>query len=906
MTRKEWHALLVEETAARLGTDLSAGFGPERAARRLKEEGPNELKEQKGPTLLQKLLAQLSDFLVVILILSAVVSAVLKEVTDAVVIISIVILNAVLGVIQEAKAEKALEGLKKMASPIARVIRNGHVVEVPARDLVRGDVVLLEAGANVPADLRLVEAVNLKAEEAALTGESVPVEKRASVVLDENTALGDRTNMVFMGTAITYGRGRGIVVETGMSTQIGKIAGMIQSYSEEKTHLQEKLEHLGKRLGLAVLAITAIVFAVGLLRAEPLLEMFMTAVSLAVAAIPEGLPAVVTIVLAMGMRRMASRNAIIRRLSAVETLGAATVICSDKTGTLTQNQMVVVRLWSDGREVKVSGEGYRPEGEFTEAGTQVYPNNDPQFRPLLQGAGLNGDAVMDQDEAGHWKIIGDPTEGALLVVATKAGLSRSEVEKELPRVGEIPFDSQRKRMTTIHARPGGGFVAIVKGAPDLVIDRCTHYLSEGQAKIITPEVREQIDRANASFADDALRVLAIAQRELPENPADPKAEEIEDGLTFVGLLGMIDPARKEAIAAVAVCRQAGIKPVMITGDHKATAVAIAREIGILRGEGRALTGADLDAMDDRTLTKKVEDIDVYARVSPEHKVRIVEALRNRGHVAAMTGDGVNDALALKRADIGVAMGITGTDVAKGTSDMILADDNFATIVSAVEEGRIIYANIRKFVAYLLSANAGEILAVFAAMILGMPMPLVPIQLLWINLASDSFPALALGMEKGDPDVMRRPPRNPKEPILDRLMRSTIVLQALAIAGATLGAFWYGLSADPGNLERARTMAFVAIVMGEIFRALSARSEHHTLAAIGLFSNRYMLGAMVLSTALLFLVVYVPFLQPVFETVSLGLAELGVVLLFSLIPLVTSELAKVFNRRQVAAPATAGD
>ena len=705
MERTNWYLLENEEVSSKLSTDLEKGLSSELAKERLKSHGYNELISKEGPTIWQMLLSQFQDFLVLILIGASLVSALIGEVTDSVVIILIVVLNATLGVVQEFKANKALEALKKMAAPEAKVIRDGKIIEIPARELVPGDLVILEAGNYVPADLRLVESVNLKIEEASLTGESVPVEKNAEIVFNNDVPLGDRSNSAFMSTVVTYGRGKGIVVETGMNTEIGLIAEMLESYEEESTPLQKKLAELGKILGIASLAICGIVFILGLIRGVPILEMFMTAVSLAVAAIPEGLPAIVTIVLALGMQRMVKRHSIIKKLHAVETLGSTTVICSDKTGTLTQNEMTAQKVFVNGNVYSISGEGYKTQGEFTLNGKTIDPLADPDLKMLLTIGALCNDAKLEEsgsDGDKTCRIIGDPTEGCLVVGAAKACMCLEELNKSRPRLQEIPFDSDRKRMTTFHPYEDG-YIACIKGAPDVMLNLSNRILKNGEILDLTEADREQILEINHEMASQALRVLAFAFKLENELPKDPKPEEVEKDMIFVGLVGMIDPARPEAKEAIEICKQAGIRPVMITGDYKDTAEAIARDLGMLDETSKVLTGTDLDAMSDEELVAVADQVSVYARVSPVHKLRIVEAIKQNNHIVAMTGDGVNDAPALKKADIGVAMGITGTDVAKETADMILTDDNFASIVAAVEEGRVIYANIRKFIFFLLPA-----------------------------------------------------------------------------------------------------------------------------------------------------------------------------------------------------------
>ncbi len=928
-----WHSRPVQEVAEALGTDPATGLTSAEAEARLAQYGPNELAERPRPGFWQLLLGQFQSFVVIILIVSAVVSILLGEMIEAGAIMAIVVLNAVLGVVQESKAEEALAALKKMAAPDAHVLRNGHRVTIPARELVPGDIVFLEAGNYVPADLRLVESVNLKIDEASLTGESVPVEKVANVALSEDVSLGDRINCAFMGTTVTYGRGEGIVTATGMQTQMGIIAEMIQSYEPEPTPLQRRLDQLGKWLGWGSLSICGIVFIETLIQdtnisllinqglipylvqtKQQIIDLFIVAVSLAIAAVPEGLPAVVTICLALGMREMVRRNALIRRLPAVETLGSATVICSDKTGTLTQNEMMAVRLYVANLRLDVSGEGYHPAGKFTNYGEPADPHDNTEIMSLLTGGLLCSDAQLEplgsDGDGQRYRMVGDPTEGALVVAAAKAGLWREEIEKRLPRVAEVPFDSERKRMSTIHALPaqeGGGYVVYVKGAPDVMLPFCNALLENGADVSLTVGRRQHIENVVRDLGREGLRVLAVAYRRLDELPPEISAETIERDLTLIGLVAMTDPARPEVKPAIDKARRAGIRTVMVTGDYPDTARAIAQEIGLLRPEGEVVSGAELNDLADEQLAERIDNIDVFARVSPQHKVRIVEALKARDHVVAMTGDGVNDAPALKRADIGVAMGITGTDVSKETADMVLTDDNYASIVSAIEQGRIIYSNIRKFVYYLLSCNLAEIMVIFLATLAGSPPPLTAIQLLWLNLLTDGAPALALGMEKGDPDIMEQPPRPVYEPIINRLMVVGIIVQTIAITAVVLTAYYLGWIWDPAKPALARTMAFVTLSASELVRAYTARSERISLFRLGVFSNRYMQYAVLLSIVLLLSVVYIPFFQPIFETVPLGVREWTVVLPLLLVPGIAAEITKAIMRlraRQRVAAVTA--
>ncbi|MCR3955662.1 MAG: cation-translocating P-type ATPase [Gudongella sp.] len=889
----EWYRKNTQEIADELTVKPSAGLSTVEAKKRLDEYGPNELKEEKGKSLMSKIIAQFSDFLILILMSAALISVFVGETKDAIVIMSIVLVNAMLGLYQEGKAEKALESLKKMASPSAKVLRDGKTQEIPASQLVPGDVVVLETGDIIPADLRLVESSNLKIEEASLTGESVPSEKKASIELNNETPLGDRRNMAYMSTIVTYGRGNGVVVETGASTEIGKIATMIQSIDDESTPLQKKLNQLGKILGITVIIVCIAVFGIGMIQGRDLLEMFMIAISLAVAAIPEGLPAIVTIVLAIGMNKMVERNAIVKKLLAVETLGATSVICTDKTGTLTQNEMTVVKLFTNNRIVDVEGRGYEPEGKFLVEDHEIKIEELKGLNLLLTISALVNDAKLEEKDD-QFKILGDPTEGALLTLAEKGGIDSKTINGKYPRVKELPFDSERKMMTTFHEMAGKDeIVSFTKGAPDIIINRCNKILLDGDIIKLTDDIREKLLDQNTTFSRDALRVLALAFREYNRVPEEPSSEDHENDMIFVGLTGMIDPPRSEARDAIAKCKNAGINTIMITGDYKDTAFAIAKDLGLADKEEQAMMGSAIDTMSDDELRDVVRNTKVFARVSPEHKVRIVTALRENGDIAAMTGDGVNDAMAIKKADIGIAMGITGTDVAKNTSDMILTDDNFASIVAAVEEGRIIFSNIKKFVYFLLSCNIGEILLVFVSILLNLPVPLLAIQLLWLNLVTDSFPALALGVEKGEPDIMDIPPRDPQEAILDRRMLMGVSFQSLAVAGASLAAYLTALGAyGVENIVEVRTITFTTLILSELLRAYSSRSQKYTLFKIGFFSNKKMLLATAGAFLLLMAVLYVPFMNNIFYTFPLNGGDWKIVLSFAFIPLVVGELSKI--------------
>lgn len=893
---KSWHQLQIEQTIIDLRTDIQNGLLTEEVILRQKQYGFNELAEKDKESLFRKFFNQFKDFLVLILLAASVISVFIGEITDAFVIIAIVILNASLGVFQEAKAEKALEALKRMSAPSSKTIRDGNFVLIPSRELVPGDIVIMEAGDYIPADIRIVETANLKVEEASLTGESAAVEKD-HLTLEDDAPLGDRHNIGFMSTIVTYGRGKGIVVSTGMQTEIGKIATMIQSLEEDSTPLQKKLKSFGKLLGGLGLAICAVVFLVGVyngyrvgsLDFQLVQSMLMISISLAVAAIPEGLPTVVTIVLALGMQRMAKKNAIVKKLHAVETLGSTTIICSDKTGTLTQNQMTVVKVIAGTKTFNVTGKGYNPEGEFLLEETKAAINTRRDLDLLLIGAALCNDAQLkESSDTQTWTIIGDPTEGALLTVAAKGGKFKDNLNA--PRIAEIPFDSTRKMMTTFHTMTSHEVIAFTKGAPDMLLRNCTKILSNGAAHPLTEEDSMIIQEGNQAMSSQALRVLAIAYREFELVPGNLNPPFIEREMTFIGLLGMIDPARPEAKEAVSLCLSAGIRPIMITGDHPGTAYAIAKDLRIATNEKQVITGQDINNFSSDQLQNYVKDAAVFARVSPEHKMSIIDALRANGEIVAMTGDGVNDAPALKKAHIGIAMGITGTDVTKEAADMIVSDDNFATIVTAIEEGRVIFANIRKFIFFLLSCNASEVLVIFLAMVLGWPIPLLPIQLLWVNLVTDAFPALALGVEKKEPNMMKLPPRRPDEPLLSKNMVIMIALQSLVMAATVLAAFKYGIHAYNDDLSVGRTFAFITLILSQIICAYSARSEHYSTFKLGLFSNKYLNIGAGLSFALLLLSIYGP-LHIIFKTIEPNITELLALILFAPVPFIATEICK---------------
>lgn len=873
---KDFYRLSGEQVCRELGVDPQKGLSTEEAKKRLEQYGPNQLEEKKKRTVLQMFLSQFTDFLIIILLAAAAISIIVGEAVDAILIMIIVVLNATLSTIQESKAEKSLQLLKKMAAPVARVLRDGVVQTVPSREIVPGDVIILEAGNYVPADGRLIESVNLSVSEAALTGESQPVEKSIEPIDEPNLPIGDRTNMVYSGTIVSRGRGKAVVTATGSGTEIGKIAKMLTELEEEQTPLQKNLEKLGKQIGLIVLVICAIVFAVGVVEGNPILEMFLTSVSLAVAAVPEGLPAVVTIVLALGMYNMVKRHAIIRRLQAVEALGSVNVICSDKTGTLTKNEMTVVKYYLHPNQWLQHELSSRISNTLKEALTAATLCNDA-FIAFKDGAKVTS---------------GDPTEIALAVAAWDFGLKKDELEKKMPRVYEIPFDSDRKMMTTVH-RKDDSFTSYTKGAPDIVVARCTKYMSNsGEIHKLTEKDKEEILQANQRMAQDGLRVLAVACKNVKEG----EYENLEQDMIFLGLIGMIDPPRPEVKEALEKCRTAGIKVIMITGDHKATAQTIAREIGILDSEGKVLTGGELIEMDVDELAGVVEDVRVYARVSPSDKLKIVEALKKKGKIVAMTGDGVNDAPALKRADIGVAMGITGTDVSKDASDMVLTDDNFASIVAAVEEGRKIFDNIRKVVYYLLSCNISEVATIFISILLRLPLPLIPVQILWMNLVTDGLPALALGVEPAEPDVMSRPPRDPKEGIMSREVLRKILIGGILLSVLTLFVYGWALM-EHDEIRLLRTMVFFTLCTGQLFHALNSKSLRHSLFKVGIKNNPRLIWACALSFVLLLAVIYTPGLQVVFGTATLSGHQLLVSVLAAVMIVPLFELVKWFDRRK---------
>ena len=900
MEKTNYYNLPYKAVKELLHTDTVQGLTEHEAQERLREYGYNEFKKREHTTLWQKFVAQFKSFMIIVLLIAAAISGVTgymngEGMTDALIILVILVANAIIGMVQESKAEKSLDALERMAAPRCKVVRDGERRIIESRELVPGDIVEIETGDSIPADLRLTEAINLKVQEAALTGESVPVEKSTDSI-EGDASIGDRVNMAFASCSVTYGRGRGIVVATGTDSEMGKIAAMIESVPEMKTPMQVRLDQLGRVLAIVSLVVCGIIFIIGLCNGRPLMEMFMTAVSLAVAAIPEGLPAVSTIVLALGVQRLAKQNAIVRNLPSVETLGSTTVICSDKTGTLTQNRMTVVETV---RGVSNSSE-LSENSEYSE-------NSDTLKIPhqLIPIAVLCNDAVISR-EGDTVTTIGDPTETALVDLGLRFGIDKDALLAEMPRVAEVPFDSERKRMATIHRTASGRYLVAVKGGVDEVLECCTTINADDNAqpsrktssipsftvKNITGDDIHRIFEKNEKMASKALRVLAIAYRYMDELPADISAASIEDNLTFVGMVGMIDPPREEACLAVQQCRLAGIKPVMITGDHALTASAIAESLGILYPGNRVLTGAEVERMTDEELREQCGSVAVFARVAPEHKVRIVKAFQQRGNVVAMTGDGVNDAPALKLADIGVAMGITGTDVAKEAADVVLADDNFATIVTSVREGRRIFDNLMKSIQFMVSTNLGEIVLLLVTVLLNFDMPLLPIQLLFINLVCDSLPSLALSVDHAAEDIMERPPVTPHQGIFTRAFTTKVVLQSLIIGGASLSAYMIGLE---HSIETARTMTFAVMIFSQFTMIFSIRTGRQWFTH-RFFTNRWLWLTIVLVTTLTLLVMLVPAMQALFKITALSAPQWGMVIGLSIGVLLVSELLKLLTRK----------
>jgi len=883
-----WHTKTTGQAFAELKSGES-GIRQSEAEARLAKYGPNEIQAAHRISPWEILLEQFKNVLILILLAATAISLFLGHGIESIAIAVIVMFAVFLGFIQEYRAERAIEALKQMAAPTASVLREGTEVKIPARDLVPGDVIILHTGDRIPADARLLESINLQIEEAALTGESVPVEKHVQPLPIHDLPVGDRKNMVYAGTAATYGRGRALVVATGMQTEFGRIAQLLQTVETSKTPLQHNLDKVGTALARAALVVVAIIVALGLFRGQPFVEMLIFGIALAVAVVPEALPAVVTISLAIGVQKMVKRNALIRRLPAVETLGSTSVICSDKTGTLTKDEMTVRKIFAAGQVFSVSGAGYSPVGQFSvNGGTPIVPT--PGLQKLLIAATLASDTHLiaggENDSGGEWNIKGDPTEGALVVAAAKAGLQKESLDSEYPRVQEIPFTSETKRMTTLH-QTNGSLTAYAKGAPEMILDGCDWQLTADGVVPLDDAGRGQALALAHEMAGEALRVLAIASK--------PKVtlETAQSGMTFLGLAGMIDPPRPEAKNAIAICEQAGIRPVMITGDHPMTAKAVARELGLLK-TGRVVTGAELEAMSDEQFKSEVETIDVYARVSPAHKLRVVTALQANGHIAAMTGDGVNDAPALKKADIGIAMGITGTDVTKEAAAMTLTDDNFASIIAAVEEGRGVFDNIKKYLMYLLSSNIGEIGLMTGATLLGLPLPLTAVQILYVNLATDGLPALALAVDPAEKDLMKRKPRNPRTGIFTRPIVSLMVAGGLWSTLLNLGVFVWALNSGR-SLEEAMTMTFVSLVLIQFFKAYNFRSDRHSVLNRP-FANKWLNWAILWEVILLVLIIYVPFLHDAFGTYYLPLVDWLIVLALAVTIMPVLELVKWMERK----------
>lgn len=915
-TSKPWHSQDVEETLKSLDS-RDKGLTTDEAQKRLAEYGSNELKKEKGKHPIRMLLEQFTDILIIILLAATALSIAVGELVDAVVIIAIVLATAVLGFVQEFRSEKAVEALRKMTAPSAMVLRDGREVKIPSSEIVPGDVVLLYTGDKVPADLRLIESVNLKIDEAALTGESAPVNKNIEVCKDD-VPLNDRLDMAFSGTIVVYGRGRAVVTSTGMNTEFGKIAKMVQMTDEEQTPLERRTQSIGKWIGIMCITICIGVALVGIFEGRAIIDMILWGISLAVAAVPEALPAIVTGALAVGMYRMAKVNTIVKRLPAVETLGCTSVICSDKTGTMTKGEMTVQRIFTNDQTIKVTGVGYEPEGSFIFEDQKMDPRNTP-IEALLTAATLCNDSKLEKDTATErWIVKGDPTEGALVVTAAKAGLWKNDLEQHQPRIGEIPFSSETKRMTTMHLVSGIDKIAYMKGAPEIVLEKCSKILINGKAVKMTESSRAQVLAVNEAMAKQALRNLGFASRELPGsvNSCD---EKIEKEFVFIGIMGMIDPPREEVKAAINTCKSAGIDVVMVTGDHKLTAVAVAKELNLVGendDQGRVLTGEELEKLSDQELEGMVHDVRIYARVSPEHKMRIVKAWKAKGQVVAMTGDGVNDAPALKMSDIGISMGITGTEVTKEASDMVLTDDNFASIVKAAREGREIYDNIKKYLTYLMRCNIMEILVMFIAVV-SVPflarmfspsaavedigsatIALTAAQLLWVNLTTDGLPAIALGIDPGDPDIMMRKPRNPEESVFTRDVRTYLTVVPIIMSALLLfGYFFYRPWEGTPQLTEARTQLLTAMIVMELANALSARSLKYPIWKVGLFKNKFLWYAIASSFLLQLVVLYVPGLNAAFNVTAPEPLDWAFAILFTAIVFGSLELGKYTMSRR---------
>ncbi|MFW6068305.1 MAG: cation-translocating P-type ATPase [Chloroflexota bacterium] len=899
-SHRDWHLLTPTQIVPKLNSDPEQGLTQAEATKRLKQYGPNALAETSQRSALSILVEQFTSLIVLLLVAAAGTAFLLDETVEALAILAVIVLNGIIGFLTELRAEQAITALQKQRVTSAHVIRDGEERKIPAAELVPGDVVVLSAGERVPADGRIFESVRLQVQEAMLTGESVAVSKKREALEAANGSLplGDRVNMAYMGTVITEGRGRMLVTATGMETEVGKIGTLIDEAVTRDTPLEQRLEQLGRALIVIVGILCAVILVAGVLRGENALHMLEVAISLAIAAVPEGLPAVATMTLALGVQRMAKTNTLVRRLPAVETLGATTVICTDKTGTLTQNEMTVTRVVLNGEHVDVTGTGYRTKGDFRQNGRTIDPQENEHLMLALQIGALCNDAALDRN-GNRVSVLGDPTEGALIVAAEKAGLDQPTLEEVYDRVDEVPFDSESKRMVTVHRTPEGRLVAYLKGSPAAILERATHFMSEEEIRPITEKDCEAILELNRKMAGEALRVLAVAYRELPKGYSP---HDLDSELTYIGLLGMIDPLREEASLAIDQCRQAGIRTIMITGDQPVTAAEIARQLQLDQDESGRHYGTvharDLEALDDQGWQKAVSESAVFARVSPEHKLRIVEALQDQKQVVAMTGDGVNTAPALRKADIGVAMGIKGTAVAKETADMIIGDDNFATIVKAVEQGRMIYANIVRFIHYLFSCNFSEILTVFVAIMLGWPLPLAALQILWLNIITDVLPAMALALEPSVPNVMKRQPRDPEERLLNASFAWLITWQGMLLSAVTLAAFavgmsWYGQGGD--GLRHAVTISFMTLALAQTFHAFNARSQTDSIFNRRLFTNGWLWAAVGAVILLQLAAVYVPFLQLVLRTVPLALSDWLLVLVFALLPVAVVELVKLARK-----------
>ena len=878
-----------EELLEKIKSNPKTGLSSSEAQARLEKYGPNKIESSNKKSMLEKIKDQILDPMVILLIVASIISAFTGDKIEAIIIITIVIINAIMSIYQEGQAEDSVAALQKMSSPEATVVRDGKRGKVKAEELVPGDIVILETGDIIPADIRLLDSRNLQIDESSLTGESVAVEKDAQAVYDTEVGIGDRSNSAFSSSIVTYGHGEGVITATGHDTEIGHIATSLDTVEDKETPLQRQLKELSKKLAILVIIVCILVFVVGYFRSNMTwLENFMVAVSLAVAAIPEGLTAVVTIVLSIGMNRMVERKAIVKNLVSVETLGSTTAICSDKTGTLTQNEMTITKVFTDFKEFDVAGSGYTPEGDITLEGETIADHD--QIKLLMTVASLSNDANLIERN-GLYEITGDPTEGAMLTLAEKWGIVQEDLNEAHPRIDEIPFDSDRKMMTTFHEMDGT-YYAMTKGAPDIMINNSSKIMVDGKLEDFTEDMKRQVLEENTKLAKQALRVMAYAFKPYETLEGEElTTENIEREMVFVGLTGMIDPPRPEAKAAVAECHASGIDVIMITGDYFETALAIAKELGIAEHEDQAMQGSDLNNKSEEEIREIVKTKRIFARVSPQNKVQLVNALQANGNIVAMTGDGVNDAPAIKNADIGISMGITGTDVAKDTADMILVDDNFATIVNAVEEGRVIFSNIKKFVSFLLSCNIAEVAIVFLSILFGLPSPLTPIQLLWLNLVTDAFPALALGVEPAEADIMERPPRDPSESILSGETGKNVILQSIAITISVLAAYIIGLNyIFPNNIEGAHTMVFATLITSELLRAFSVRSEKFTLKELGWFSNKNLLKANLLSFALLLLVMYVPPLRRLFELQFISWEWL-IIIPLSFLPLIIGEIRK---------------